>query len=136
MKVQHFELHHVSDCNQYKTHTLLHASMCLWRPIVPLCMYMYHLWYPVPDCYLLKYLWAAPCGFLSLKDLVVLNVDCHDVSSKPQLCLLCVTVNIYFRPVCEKQLSFHLCNSLTWTVGLNTTLLLVGQNRHPNGCAR
>lgn len=99
-------------------------------------MYMYHLWYPIPDCYLLKYLRAALCGFLSLKDLVVLNVDCHDVSPKPQRCLLCVTVNIYFRPVCEKQLSFHLCNSLTRTVGLNTTLLLVGQNRHPNGCAR
>lgn len=37
-----------------------------------------------------------------------LNVDYHDVSSKPQSSLLCVTVTIYFRPVCEKQLSFHL----------------------------
>lgn len=85
---------------------LLHASMWLWTPIVPVCVHMYHLWYPIPDCYLLKCLWAAPCGFPSLKGLAVLNVDCHDVSSKPQPCLLCVTVTIYFRPVCEKQLSF------------------------------
>lgn len=51
------------------------------------------------------------------------------------LTLLCVTVTIYFRSVCEKQLSFHLWDSPTRTVGSNTVLLLVGQNHHPNGCA-
>lgn len=104
-------------------------------PIVP-CLHA-HVQLAVPGLRLLvKCLWAALCGFLSLKGPVLLNVDCHDVSSKPQPCLLCVTVTIYFRPLREKQLSFHQCSSLTRTLGLNTVLLLPGQNRHPNGGAR
>lgn len=115
---------------------LMHASVRLWRPIVPACVHMHHLWYPVPDCYLQKCLWAALCGFPSSKGLVDSSADCRDVSSRPQPCLLCVSVTIYFRPVCEKQLSVYLCDSLTRTVGANTVLLLLGQNRHPNGRAR
>lgn len=122
--MNHLELQHVSvfvQCVDVRAEApclqgLLHASMCLWTTIVPVCVHMYHLRYPIPDCYLVKCLWAALCGFPSLKGLVNLNVDCHDVSSKPQHCLLCVTVTIYFRPVCEKRLYFHLCDSLTWTV--------------------
>lgn len=37
---------------------------------------------PMPDSYLLKCLWAALCGFPSLKSLVDLKADCHDVSSQ------------------------------------------------------
>lgn len=61
---------------------LMYASMWLWTPIVPVCVHMYHLWYPIPDCYLLKCLWAVLCGFPSLKGFIDSNVDCHDVRSK------------------------------------------------------
>lgn len=137
MKVNHFGLIVYVKYVDMRAETFmpLGSYACIHVPIVPVCVHMYHLWYPIPDCYLLKCLWAALCGFPSLEGLVVLNADCHDVSSKPQPCLLCVTVTIYFRTVCEKQLSFHLCNSLTWTVGSKTVLLLLGQNHHPNGCA-
>lgn len=119
----------------YNFTLILHITTRLWSPIVP-CLHA-HVQLAVPGLRLLvKCLWAALCGFLSLKGPVLLNVDCHDVSSKPQPCLLCVTVTIYFRPLREKQLSFHQCSSLTRTLGLNTVLLLPGQNRHPNGGAR
>lgn len=66
-----------------------------------------HLRYQIPDCSSVKCLWAALYGFLSLRGLVVLNTDCCDVSPKPQPCLSCVTVTIYFHPVREEQLSLH-----------------------------
>lgn len=90
----------------------LQASMCLWTPLVPVCVHVQCLWCPVPDRYLQKCLWAALSGFPLLKDPVDLKVDCHDVisprrSSTPP----CVNVTIHLRPPCEKkqQLYFHLC---------------------------
>lgn len=123
-------------CRGFNTFTVLHMRVTtrLWSPIVS-CLHARVPLVVAGPRLLVKCLRAALCGFHSLKGLVLLNADCHDVSSKPQPCLLCVTVTIYFRLLCEKQLSFHRCNSLTRTLGLNTALLLLGQNRHPNGGA-
>lgn len=71
VEVNLLELQHVSvyvQCADVRAEVpclqgLLHASMCLWTTIVPVCVHMYHLRYPIPDCYLLKCLWAALCGF-------------------------------------------------------------------------
>ena len=123
--------------------TFLSCSMCLFMCSVRMCVQRFHAsrvscMHPCA-CGRLLFQSACTCttcgtrsqtvtywnacgllcvAFPSLKGLVDLNADCHDVSSKPQRCLLCVTVTIYFRPVCEKKkrLHFHLRDSLTWTV--------------------
>lgn len=87
-----------------------YARLC--SPIVPICVHMCRSLVAPSARLVLKCLWASLRGFSFIRGLVLLNVDCRDVSSKPQPGLLCVTVTMYFRPVCEKQLSFHLWDSL------------------------
>ena len=108
--------------------TFLSCSMCLFMCSVRMCVQRFHAsrvscMHPCA-CGRLLFQSACTCttcgtrsqtvtywnacgllcvAFPSLKGLVDLNADCHDVSSKPQRCLLCVTVTIYFRRVCEKK---------------------------------